>query len=405
MPVERMRCPEGSAALVARRVRTMVARGASVADLVHDIVQNVRRRGDEALLDYERRYGHGGAPLRVPAQTLHDALDKLDPRVREGLEVARANVGAVARESLTGDREVTLPQGQRVVLREVPVRRAAIYAPGGQAPYPSTIVMAATTAEAAGVPEIVACATHPVMLAACALCGVEEVYSISGAQAVAALAFGTQTVKPVDVIAGPGSLYSQEAKRQVFGRVGIDGFAGPSDLVVVASEGADAKLIALDLLAQAEHGAGTLVAAVSPGTALLDAVEAELPDESDAAMVLVQAESVRAALAFSEALAPEHLQLVGRAAEELAPRVTSAGCVFVGAAAGTAFGDYVAGSNHVLPTEGAARFASGLNVRHFLRRMNEVHLDGAAAALAPAGAAIARAEGFEAHARSMEARL
>ncbi len=196
----------------------------------------------------------------------------------------------------------------------------------------------------------------------------------------------------------------QEAKRQVSHRVGIDGFAGPSDLVVVASDDADAELVALDLRAQAEHGEGTLVVAVHTDEAWLDALELRLGDVAPAVAGTLEAEDLEAALALAEAIAPEHLQLVGAAAEALAPRVTRAGCLFVGAESGTAFGDYVAGSNHVLPTGGAARFASGLSVRHFRRRMSEVRIGAAAPALARAGAPVARAEGFEEHARSMEAR-
>src|SRR3954452_6327559 len=223
---------------------------------------------------------------------------------------------------------------------------------------------------------------------------------MGGAEAIGALAYGTESVAPVDVIVGPGSLYAQEAKRQVFGHVGIDGFAGPSDLVIIATEGGDEVL--LDALGQAEHGAGSVVAVLSPDPAVLDAAER---DPGDALLALIESDAERA-LAFSEALAPEHLQLCGAEAEALAPRVTTAGCVFVGTAAGTAFGDYVAGSNHVLPTEGAARFASGLNVRHFLRTMAEVRMDAAAAArLAAPGVAIAEAEGFTAHAASMAARM
>jgi histidinol dehydrogenase len=197
------------------------------------------------------------------------------------------------------------------------------------------------------------------------------------------------------VIVGPGSLWVQEAKRQVTGVVGIDGFAGPSDLTVIASAGADIEALKLDLAAQAEHGEGSLTVAVSDDQAILDGLEASSK---------VLADDMEAALAFAEALAPEHLQLAGTDAEALAPRVRSAGCLFVGNATGTAFGDYVAGSNHTLPTEGAARFASGLNVRHFRRRMAEVRLHEAAPALAAAGVPIAEAEGFAAHAASMTVR-
>ena len=379
------------AAQVAADIRARVPAGASVAEAVSRIVADVRERGDAAVLELEKRFGGGGA-LRVAEDDLRDALGALDPAVRRAMEVAAANVEAVARAVLSGDREVVLPQGQSVVLREVPVGRAAVYAPGGQAPYPSSVVMGVATARAAGVREIAVCASHPVMLAACALLGVDEVYRMGGAQAVAALAYGTESVRRVDVVVGPGALHAQEAKRQCSGAVGIDGFAGPSDLVVLASEGADPALVAADLAAQAEHGEGTLATAVWIGAA-------------PAGIEAIEADDAEAALAFAEAFAPEHLQLVGGAAEALAPRVTRAGCLFVGESAGTAFGDYVAGSNHVLPTEGAARFASGLNVRHFTRVMAEVRLGDAAGELAPHGAALARAEGFEAHARSMEARI
>ena len=250
------------------------------------------------------------------------------------------------------------------------------------------------------------------ILAAAALCGADEVYRMGGAQAIAALALGTETIRPADVIVGPGNLYVQEAKRQLAGVVRIDGFAGPSDLLLLATTGTDVRLAALDLLAQAEHGEDSLVVAVSDDAPLLDAIGREVqalyrdrPTVSAGPKVLVDAPDLDAALAFAEALAPEHLQLVGGAAEALAPRVRRAGCLFVGAASGTAFGDYVAGSNHTLPTGGAARFASGLTVAHFRRRMTEVHVGGAAAALARAGARVAEAEGFSVHAESMSARI
>ena len=406
MRVERWQL--GDPAEMAARARALTVAGADVRDAVRAIVDDVRARGDAALDEYVARFDRtGGAPLRVGAGELDAAAAQLRGDVRDGLRVAMRNVAAVAGASLGDDAELTLPEGQRVLVRELPVRRAAIYVPGGRAPYPSTVVMGVVTARVAGVEEIVVCApgAHPVILAACAECGVDEVYRMGGAQAIAALAYGTGRVRRADVIAGPGNLYTQEAKRLVSGDVGIDGFLGPSDVVVVASEGAEAELVALDLLAQAEHGEGTIVAAASADTALLDAVQERLAGgEGDAVAVLLDAPDAEAALAFAEAFAPEHLELVGPAAEALAPRVRNAGCVFVGRAGGTAFGDYVAGSNHSLPTGGAARFASALSVRHFRRRMAEVHVGEGATALARAGAPIARAEGFTIHAASMEAR-
>jgi histidinol dehydrogenase len=229
---------------------------------------------------------------------------------------------------------------------------------------------------------------------------------MGGAQAIAALAYGSESVAAVDVIVGPGNLYVQEAKRQVSGRVGIDGFAGPSDLVVIADGDADPELVALDLLAQAEHGPGTLVVALSTSAALLDDVDARVRDSPDTGAVaaIVHVEDPEQALALSEAVAPEHLELTGPSVEPLATQVTQAGCVFVGATAATAFGDYIAGSNHILPTNGAARFASALSPAQFRRRYTEVSIDDATG-LTAAAAPLARAEGFELHARSMEARI
>jgi histidinol dehydrogenase len=294
------------------------------------------------------------------------------------------------------------------------VDRAAVYVPGGRAPYPSTVVMGVVTARVAGVREIAVCAppgadgeVNSAVLGACRLAGASVVYRMGGAQAIAALAFGTETVRAVDVIVGPGNLYVQEAKRQVFGRVGIDGFAGPSDLMAIADAAADPEALGLDLLAQAEHGAGSLVVAISNSTELLDALEQRVraEPETEAVVRFVRVDELEQAFTIAESFAPEHLQLIGPDAEALAPAVRHSGCVFVGSASGTAFGDYIAGSNHVLPTNGAARFASALSPIHFRRRFTEVRIGSDAATLARAAAPIARAEGFELHARSMEARI
>ncbi len=304
--------------------------------------------------------------------------------------------------------------------------------------------MGVVTARAAGVADVVVCSppgrdgqVDPLILGTCRLLGVERVYRMGGAQAVAALAYGTETVQRVDVVVGPGNVYVQEAKRKLSDVVGIDSFAGPSDLLVVLGTDADPRLLALDLLAQAEHGAGSFVAALSPSADALDALAAEVqrltaqdasataeatgavavvggsaatarPGVDAPRCVLVQSADVRAAVEIANEYAPEHLQLVGAEPEALAPQVRRAGCVFVGASAGTAFGDYVAGSNHILPTAGAARFASGLSPRHFRRRRRRCGsapwAGDAVRKLAAAGAPVARAEGFEWHARSMEAR-
>jgi histidinol dehydrogenase len=393
-----------------------------VKEQVAEILADVRRRGDEAVLDYTERFDKAElAPeqLRVDARELEAAVGVLEPAVLAGLRTAIENVRAVAEAQLREPVEVSLPQGQTVAVGEVPVGRVGIYVPGGRAPYPSTVVMCAVTARIAGVRQIAVCAppgpggrAHPAILAACVLCEVSEVYRMGGAQAIGALAYGTKTVPAVDVIVGPGNAWVTEAKRQVFGEVGIDGLAGPSELVVVASSGAPADLIALDLLAQAEHGEDSPLWLFSPDRDLVAAVVAEVerlaPERPSVGKVEVEAlpvASLNEALARAEEIAPEHLELVGAEAELLADRVTRAGCVFVGSGAGTAFGDYVAGSNHVLPTGGAARFQSALSPATFRRRMARVSLPGEAPArLAPAGAALARAEGFPVHAESMERR-
>ncbi len=390
----------------AAELRSLTPPPADVESDVRAIVDAVRERGDAALRELGARFdGVEPAELRVPIDELEAAARQLAPDVLEALGTAIANVGAVAEAQLRDPIQLDLPQGQRVEIVEVPVRRAAAYVPGGRAAYPSTVVMCAATARAAGVEELAVCAppgpdghVHPAILAACSLCGVTEVYAMGGAQAVAALALGTDSVAPVDVIVGPGNRYVQEAKRQLVGIVGIDSVAGPSELVVVATAGADPALMAADLAAQQEHGPDSLVVAISPDAALLDAL-----DGTDAA--LVHARDLPSAIALAEQIAPEHLQLLGADAAALADAVRFAGCLFVGRDAGTAFGDYVAGSNHVLPTGGAARYASALGVSTFRRRMSRVSLPpGAAARLAPAGAALARAEGFPRHAESMERR-
>jgi histidinol dehydrogenase len=390
----------------AAELRALAPTGASVRRDVEAIVDDVHTRGDAALAEYAERFdgAPAGTPLRVPAHEIDASAAGLRTDLRCGLEVAMANIAAVAGASLGDDAELRLPQGQRVLVRDLPVRRAAIYAPGGRNPYPSTVLMGAVTARVAGVEQIAVLSpgAHPTVLAACALCGVDEVYRVGGAHGVAALAYGTETIPRADVVAGPGGLWVQEAKRLVSGDVGIDGFLGPSDVLIVASPGADPDLVALDLMAQAEHGEGTVVGLVSHDAGLIDDVVGRLRGESDAVMGHILVRDMEEALRVAEEFAPEHLELMGREAEALAPAVRRAGAVFVGG--GTAFGDYVAGSNHSLPTGGSARFASSLSVRHFRRRMAEVHVGRAAAALAKAAAPVARAEGFELHARSMEAR-
>jgi histidinol dehydrogenase len=405
-------------------LRGMIGGVEGIEQTVGAIVSRVQADGDEAVLRYTRELDTNGAEplaLCVPGEELDRALEQTPLDVVAGLQVAIANVARVADASIGSDSvTVDLAQGHSVSLRELPVSAAAVYAPGGRAAYPSTVVMGVVTARAAGVLDVAVCTppgpdghAHPSILAACRLCGVERVYRMGGAQAIAALAFGTESIERVDVVVGPGNQYVQEAKRRLSHVVGIDGYAGPSDLMVVFGADADPRLIALDMLAQAEHGAGSLVAGVSSSRAALDAVAAEIEREAVSwpllqpeACVLIEIATPAAAIELANEFAPEHLQLMGAAEQALAQRVRTAGCLFLGRNGATAFGDYTAGSNHVLPTGGAARFASTLSPRHFRRRMSVVEIgDEAAAKLARAGAPIANAEGFPLHAESMLARV
>jgi histidinol dehydrogenase len=437
MRIERLSAQDvaglGGPAGAAAQVRALVPDGGSVEADVREILARVRAQGDAAVLEYTRRFDTAGnepRPLRVAPEELDEAIKQLPLELIAGLQVAIVNVALVADAGVRGDTAVDLPQGQRVVLREVPVSSAAVYVPGGRAAYPSTVVMGVVTARSAGVVDVAVCAPpgpdgqiDPVILGTCRLCGVERVYRMGGAQAIAALAYATESVERVDVIVGPGNLYVQEAKHQLSAAVGIDGFAGPSDLLVALGADAEAeldgehprgslRLAALDMLAQAEHGEGSLVVATAPSTAVCDALASTLqtlvverPTVGEAAFAIVELASAREAIAFANAFAPEHLQLIGADVEALAPAVRCAGCLLVGIDSATAFGDYVAGSNHVLPTGGAARFASTLSPRHFRRTMSEVRIGAGAGKLAAAGAPIARAEGFDVHAESMEARV
>jgi histidinol dehydrogenase len=305
-------------------------------------------------------------------------------------------------------------------LRSAPVAAAGAYVPGGKASYPSSALMCVVPAKVAGVERVVVATpsgdagrVDPVVLAACSIAGADEVYALGGVQAVAALALGTESIDPVDVVVGPGNRYVQEAKRQVVGlMVGIDGIAGPSELMVVCDSSAEVGWLARDLCAQAEHADDGLLVAASPDADLLAELERavlnaadRLPSVADAPLALVTAPSLGAAVDLANVIAPEHLELACQSADVLAATVRTAGCVFIGNLGATAFGDYAAGSNHVLPTGGAGRFTGPLSPSAFRRRVATVEITQAAAAeLAPTVATLARAEGFPVHAESAEAR-
>ena len=401
----------------ARELRAWAAESAPAVD-VAPIEREVRSEGDDAVLRLTAKFDTPGVTLeslRVDPEDAEAALAVLYLGMREAMEAAAANVRQVAEAQLDEQRTVHLPAGQEVTLREVPVGAAGIYAPGGRAAYPSSVLMCAIPAQAAGVERIALASPpgpdgrlHELVLAAAALCGVEEIYAMGGAQAIFALAYGTATIPPVDVIAGPGNSWVREAKRAVYGTVGIDSLAGPSELMVIAGHDSDPEWAALDLCAQAEHGPESplVVAAVEEHVieaiaAATESAAASRPSVAEAPLALVQVRDVEAAIDLANAYAPEHLELLETDAALLAERVTTAGCVFVGRHGATAFGDYIAGSNHVLPTGGAGRYAGPLGPGTFRRRISNVQIgEEAARALAPHVDALSRAEGFPVHGES-----
>jgi histidinol dehydrogenase len=406
---------EGATA-TATAIRAWASEAEPAVD-VGPIEREVREEGDAALLRLTERFDateRAPEALRVDPEALSGALAGLDPGIRESLELAAANIRAVAdAQGAAQPRRVDLPQGQSVLLREVATDAAGIYAPGGRAAYPSSVLMCAIPARAAGVERLALASPpgpdgtlNPLVLAAAALCEVDEVYAVGGAQAIFALAYGSETIDPVNVIAGPGNAWVREAKRAVSGIVGIDSLAGPSELMVVVGH-KETEWAALDLCAQAEHGGEGLLVACAVEESALEGIGAaaerlagERPGVGDPPLALVSAGS-RDAIDLANALAPEHLELFDEEAATLAGHVRTAGCVFVGPYSATAFGDYVAGSNHVLPTGGAGRFSGPLGPGVFRRTVASVEVSAdAAAKLAPHVDTLARAEGFPVHGES-----
>ncbi|HZA89248.1 MAG TPA: histidinol dehydrogenase [Solirubrobacterales bacterium] len=424
MRIERIEWDGRDAAEMARALRDDRPDQEEVSGAVAEIVHEVAERGDGAVRELTRRFDGvelGPGSARVDPATLRRAADDVPADVRAAMELAAANVRTVAEAELaaTFPVDVALAEGQRVQLVDSPVGAAGVYVPGGRAAYPSSVLMCCIPARAAGVGRVAVAtppgadgSVHPTVLAACAVAGIDELYAIGGAQAIAALALGTESVPAVDLIAGPGNRYVVEAKRLLSTHVGIDGIAGPTELVVVADGSADPEWVALDVCAQAEHGTDGLLVVIGPDGELLERTAELLPElalartsVSESLVSIVTAPGVEAALALADALAPEHVELQLDGADEEAARARVAGCVFVGAHGGAAFGDYAAGSSHVLPTGGAARFGRPLGARAFMRRTSIVSIPpSAAAALAPATAALARAEGFPVHGESARAR-
>jgi histidinol dehydrogenase len=392
---------------------------------VREIIADVRTRGDAALFELTERFdGCRIEELRVPEKEILAALDEAPAPLRGALDYARQEITAYHETQLGA--EVRLER-DGAVLRElvVPVDRAGLYVPGGRAAYPSTVLMTAIPARVAGVPEVALCVPPDrdgrvpmATLAAAALVGVDEVYRVGGAQAIAALAYGTKTIRPVDVTVGPGNVYVTLAKREVAGVVGIESLAGPSELVVVADETAPPELAAADLLAQAEHGPDGAAILVTWDERVADAVDEAIEKlsmnaprraEIDATLAsggrAVLVDGPDGAVAAANTIAPEHLELMTAEPDVLLPQVRNAGAVFCGPWSPAVVGDYVAGVNHVLPTARTARFASALRVDTFRKHIHAVTFDEPALArVTPHVQALAEAEGLDAHRRSVELR-
>ena len=397
-----------------------------VAKTVSAIIEDVRSRGDAALMDMARRFD--GARLdavEIPRERWIDAARNLDPGIRRALERAAANIRRFHEAQLPSDVSVEVEPGVRITRCWTPLKRVGVYAPGGTAAYPSSVLMGVVPARAAGVREIVVCSPPlptgipaPSVMAACALGGADRLFAAGGAGAVAALVLGTETIPSVDAVVGPGNRWVTEAKRQVAGRVLIDAPAGPSEVLVLADRSADARLVAAELLAQAEHDPNAACVLVTPSSELASAVREALaralataPRRDIAAQALATAgailvaDTLTEATTFAEEYAPEHLSVMTAEPESTAARVSTAGTTFVGSWASVAYGDYMTGANHVLPTAGRARSFSGLSVQHYLRSftVQEITREGAWA-LADDVALLAEMEGLPAHAVAARAR-
>ncbi len=407
MPVmRRLDVRRAAAGAGARDYRHLVPRAALDVEhalaAVRPIVADVADRGDDALLDLAERYDGVRPPaVRVPAHVLAAALSGLDPQVRAALEVSVERAREVHGDQRRRDVTTTVVPGGTVTERWVPVRRVGLYVPGGLAVYPSSVVMNVVPAQVAGVESLAVTSPpqrdhggwpHPTILAVCALLGVDEVYAAGGAQAVAMFAYGTTSCPGVDLVTGPGNIWVTAAKRLVEGLVGIDSEAGPTEIAVLADDTADPVHVAADLVSQAEHDPLAASVLVTTSPRLADAVVAELAVQvaatkhseritaaltgQQSAIVLV--DDVDQGLAVVDAYAAEHLEIQTRDADAVAARVRNAGAVFVGPWSPVSLGDYVAGSNHVLPTGGCARHSSGLSVQTFLRGIHVVRYDEAA---------------------------
>jgi histidinol dehydrogenase len=419
--------PDFSAAF--DRLLNMTRESAEDVDAaVAAIIANVRSRGDDAVLDYTKRWDRlilTAATLRMSQAEIDEAAAKAEPRALEALAVAARRIRAFHERQRPEDLSYVDDAGVELRARWTPVAAAGLYVPGGTASYPSSVLMNAIPASVAGVKRIAMCvptpdgALNPLVFAAAKLAGVSEIYRIGGAQAVAALAYGTATIAPVDKITGPGNAYVAAAKRRVFGQVGIDMIAGPSEILVVADGQNDPAWIAADLLSQAEHDPSAQSILITDDAAFADAVSQMIEMQLTGAMrettarasweangAIIVVSSLDEAPALVDAIAPEHLELAVAEPERLSAKISNAGAIFLGRHTPEAIGDYVAGPNHVLPTSRTARFASGLGVLDFMKRTTLVRCTPEGLSeIGPAAVTLAEAEGLPAHARSVSIRL
>jgi histidinol dehydrogenase len=407
--------------------RTGSGQSADAAQRVDAILAQVRSQGDAALLDLTERFdGVRPDPLRVPPQEIAAAWQACEPNLQEALKLAHRRILDFHQRQKPVDLQVTGVHGERLGRRWRPVERAGLYVPGGRASYPSTVLMNAVPAKVAGVQRLVMVTppgpdgrVNSTVLAAAHLAGVDEIYRVGGAQAIAALAYGTESIPRVDVITGPGNLYVTLAKKAVYGRVSIDSLAGPSEVLVIADHSANAEHVAADLLAQAEHdplaAAILLTTSEELAAAMPAAIEAQLAGHPRAEItrtaindwgLIVICPNLESAATLSDRFAPEHLELQVERPEPLAEQIQHAGAIFLGAWTPEAVGDYLAGPNHTLPTSGTARFAGALSVETFLRHTSLIQFNRQALeATGSAVATLADSEGLHSHGESVRLRL
>ena len=407
--------------------RTTQSQQGEARERVDAILAAVRDRGDEAIADFTERFdGFRPEPMAVSPEALEQAWTSLPTNLRDALELAHRRITDFHQRQRPADLAVTGPHGEQLGRRWRPVERAGLYVPGGRAAYPSTVLMNAVPARVAGVKELVICspagrdgAVNPVVLAAAHLAGVKTVFRLGGAQAVAAMAYGSESVPKVDVISGPGNLYVTLAKQAVYGQVAIDSLAGPSEVLVIADHSAKPDQVASDLLAQAEHDPLAAAVLITTDPALAEAINAAVTEQladhprreiCEAALrdwgLVVVCNDLESCARLSDSFAPEHLELLVERPEPLADRIQNAGAIFLGPWSPEAVGDYLAGPNHTLPTCGAARFSGALSVETFMRHTSLIGFN--RAALEATGSAVqelATSEGLHSHAESVRRRL